>query len=425
MTQHLESPIAASANNPSEVVDLAPEAGLSVTERVRLYNFVTLFGIGGTEKQVATLARRLDRSRFQQRFGCLRRWGPLLEDMEREYGQISEYRVHNLYSVHTLRQQLRLARALRRQRIQILHSYNFYANMFSLPAAKLARVPCVVASIRDMGVYLTPRQQYVQKLVSRLADRVVVNAEAIRNWLISQGYSGERITVIPNGVDLARFDGASAGTGLRRKIGVPEDARLVLLLARLNPQKGVEYFLRAAARISARFPKVYFLIVGETFTNTQGVFASDREYPQQLAELATRLGIGERLRITGFVTDIPALLSQVSVSVLPSLSEGLSNTLLESMAAGVPIVATRVGGTPEAIHDGVHGLLVPPKDEVALGEAIAAILGNAQLASQLGQQARERVHQRYSLERMVQANQELYENLVAERCLPRTKAAVH
>lgn len=398
---------------------------LSARRRVRLYTFLTLFGIGGTEKQVVALARRLDCTRFDQSFGCLRRWGPLLEEMEREYGPIPEYRIPNLHSAQTLRQQLKLAATLHRQRVQVLHSYNFYANVFSLPAAKLARVPCVVASIRDMGVYLTPKQQYVQKLVCRLADRIVVNADAIKHWLTAQGYRGERVTVIPNGVDVARFSGVPAELDLHRTLGVPENARLVLMLARLNPEKGIEYFLRAAARVSARFPEAYFLIVGESFTSHQGVFASDREYPRQLAELAANLGIGERLRITGFATDIPSLLAQVSVSVLPSLSEGLSNTLLESMAAGVPVVATRVGGTPEAITDGEHGLLVSPKDDAALAEAICAILADAELARRLGRQARARAVQRYSLERMVQANQDLYTNLLANRAQRRPAAALH
>lgn len=398
---------------------------LSARRRVRLYTFLTLFGIGGTEKQVVALARLMDDARFEQKFGCLRRWGPLLAEMECEYGPIPEYRIRNLHSARTLHQQLRLAASLRRQRVQVLHSYNFYANVFSLPAAKLARVPCVVASIRDMGVYLTPRQQYVHKLVCRLADQIVVNADAIKHWLAAQGYSGERITVIPNGVDVNRFSSPPADLKLRCRLGLPENAQLVLMLARLNPEKGIEYLLRAAARVSPRFPQAYFLIVGEGFTNRAGEFVSDTEYQRRLVNMVASLGIGERVRFTGLITDIPPLLAQASVSVLPSLSEGLSNTLLESMAAGVPVVATRVGGTPEAISDGEHGLLVPPKDDAALAEAIGAILADAELARRLGSQARARAVQRYSLERMVQANQDLYTHLLAKRAKRRPAAALH
>ena len=398
---------------------------LSARRRVRLYTFLTLFGIGGTEKQVVALARHLDPARFEQKFGCLRRWGPLLEDLEREFGAIPEFRIRNLYSGHTLWQQFRLAATLRRQRVQVLHSYNFYANVFSLPAAKLARVPCVIASIRDMGVYLTPKQQYVHKLVCRLADQIVVNADAIKHWLTAQGYRGERITVIPNGVDVGRFSSLPAESDLRCRLGLPERAQLVLMLARLRPEKGIEYFLRAAAHVNLRFPQVYFLIVGEGFTNRAHEFMPDSEYPRRLANMAASLGIGERVRFTGLITDIPHLLSQVAVSVLPSLSEGLSNTLLESMAAGVPVVATRVGGTPEAVSDGEHGLLVPPKDEAALAEAICAILADAELARRLGSQARARAVQRYSLERMVQANQDLYMNLLARCAKQRPVAALH
>ncbi len=400
----------------------------SDAERVRVCTFMTLFGIGGTEKQVAALLRRVDRERFEPNLGCLRRWGPLLEELEQEYGPIPEYRIRNLYSPGTLRQQLRLAAALRRQRVQVLHSYNFYANVFSVPAARLAGVPCVIASIRDMGVYLTPRQQYVHKMVCRLADRVVVNAEAIKTWLVEQGFRPERILVIPNGVDVARFNSRPdrSDPGFRARLGLPSGAPVVVLLARLHPDKGIEQFLRAAARVSVRFPRAVFLVVGECFTGRGGVFAEDHEYPRKLAQVASSLGIGAHVRLPGFIEDVPRLLRHATLSVLPSLSEGLSNTLLESMAAGVPVVATRVGGTAEAITHGEHGLLVPPGDEIALAEAMTAILADQQLAERLGEQARERIVERYSLERMVRDTQNLYLNLATGRSgKRRTEDATH
>jgi glycosyltransferase involved in cell wall biosynthesis len=386
-------------------------------ERIRLCTFLTLFGVGGTEKQVVALLRRVDRSLFEPNLRCLRRWGPLLEELEREYGPIPEYTIQNLYSPRTLCQQARLARGLRRGGVQVLHSYNFYANVFSVPAAKLAGVPCVIASIRDMGVYLTPRQQYVHKLACRFADRVVVNADAIRNWLVGQGYEAERITVIPNGVDTARFSRAPGleDLELRANLGVPRDAQLVVLLARLHPDKGIEQFLRAAASISGGFRRAYFLIVGESFTGHGESLRRDLDYPQRLLEQAHRLGIRERVRLTGFIADVPRLLAQAALSVLPSLSEGLSNTLLESMAAGAPVVATRVGGASEAITDGEHGRLVAPADEPALARAMADLLSDPQQARRLGARARERIGQRYSLERMVAATQDLYLSMLMSR----------
>ncbi len=386
-------------------------------ERIRLCTFLTLFGVGGTEKQVVALLRGVDRSVFEPKLRCLRRWGPLLEELESEYGPIAEYPIENLYSPRTLRQQIRLACGLRRSGVQVLHSYNFYANVFSVPAAKLAGVPCVIASIRDMGIYLTPRQQYVHRLACRFADRVVVNADAIKSWLVGQGYRAERITVIPNGVDIARFGRAPGleDLQLRAELGVPRNAQLVVLLARLHPDKGIDQFLRAAARISGRFPRAYFLIVGEAFSGRGESLRRDVEYPRRLLEQAQRLGIASRVRLTGFIADVPRLLAQTALSVLPSLSEGLSNTLLESMAAAAPVVATRVGGAIEAISDGEHGRLVAPGDEPALAGAMAGLLADPQLARRLGARARERIAQRYSLERMVAATQDLYLSMLTRR----------
>lgn len=389
--------------------------------RVRLLKFITLFGFGGTEKQVAALARLLDRSRFDLSFACMKRWGYFLPEIE-ERSVVSEYPVRSFYRPSTLRQQLRFARRLRTEATQIVHSYNFYANVFAVPAARWAGVPCVIASIRDMGIYLTPLQQQVHRLVCGLADCVVVNAQAISDWLVEQGYRADKISVIPNGLDMSRFRQRGVDSGLRRELGLPPRAQLVMMLSRLNPQKGVEYFLQAAALVRDRCPDAYFLVVGEAHRRRKGLYERDTEYREELSRLALRLGIGSRVRFTGFRADVPELLSQAAVSVLPSLSEGLSNTLLESMAAGVPVVATRVGGTPEAVEHGEHALLVPPRDASALADAIAAMLLDHRLAERIGRQARARAEREYSLDAMVRRNENLYLGLLEHKSRERRDA---
>jgi len=391
--------------------------------QIRLLKFLTLFGFGGTERQVVNLTRMLDRSRFEPRFACMKRWGHFLEDIEQQRIPISEYRISCLYKPGTFRQQLRLAADMKRQGIQIAHSYNFYANVFALPAARLAGVPVTIASIRDTGVGITPAKMRMHKLICRLADCVLVNAEAVRQWLIEQGYRADKITVIRNGIDLSRFAHPGGGAGLRRELGLPEQAPLVVVLARLIPQKGIESFLEAAAEVSRRYPDARFLIVGEVFVfrqdKSRGNGAGERDvaerdiaYHQVLARQVARLGLDGRVIFTGYRSDVPELLSQAAVSVLPSLSEGLSNTVLESMAAGVPVVATRVGGNPELIDDGVGGLLVPPRNPGELARAICAVLDDRDFARRLGQAAKRRVAERFSLERMVRETEDLYVTLL-------------
>lgn len=387
----------------------------SESSQIRLLKLVTLFGFGGTERQVMNLAKMLDRSRFELRFGCLKRWGHFLDEIDQHQIPLSEYSIDSLYNAGTVRQQLRLAGDLRRQRTQIVHSYNFYANVFAIPAAKLAGVPVTIASIRDAGIYLTLAQKRVQRFVVGFADCILVNAESIRQWLVEQKCNPEKIRVIRNGIDLSRFTLKKNDTALHQELGLPADAPLVMMLSRLNPQKGVEYFLEAAAVVARHCPAAHFVIVGDGYVRRDGVIQSDTTYQQVLQQSVLRLGLGGRVSFTGFRPDVPEVLSEAAVSVLPSLSEGLSNTLLESMAAGVPVVATKVGGNPEVIQDGIGGYLVPPRDSSALAEAICAILKNRDLARNLGREARQRVVERFSLERMVRETQDLYVQLLERK----------
>ena len=228
-----------------------------------------------------------------------------------------------------------------------MQSYNFYGNVFSIPAAKLAGVPCIIASIRDLGIFLRPGQLRAQKLICRFADKIVVNAAAIRDWLVADGYPEDKIAVIRNGVDIARYGVRSDGAALRQEFGLPARAPLVVMLARLNPKKGIGCFLEAAARIHQRCPDACFLAVGEAYMRGDGGFRVDPDYRRKLQDRVQELGLGECFRFTGMREDVPEILAATAVSVLPSYSEGVSNTLLESMAAGVPVVATRVGGTPK------------------------------------------------------------------------------
>jgi L-malate glycosyltransferase len=385
--------------------------------RIQLVKFLTTFGVGGTEKQVANLTKRMDRRSFDVSFACMSRWGELIQEIEDRQGiEVSEYPLESFYDLNAFRQQWRFSKALRRDRTQILHSYNFYANIFSLPAAKLAGVPCIVASIRDMGIYLSPMKLRAQKLVCRLADRIVVNAGAIRDWLVEQGYPADKIVVIRNGVDTSRFGGHSDGTALRHEFDIPLHVPLVVMLARLNPTKGIDCFFEAAAKIRERHPDAHFLVVGECYTrNAEGKIVVDDAYRLELRNRVMSLGLADRVHFTGLRKDVPQVLAAASVSVLPSISEGISNTLLESMAAGVPVVATRVGGTPEVIRDGEHGLLTPPGDPQAIADAILTILGDPALAARLGANGRQRMVQEFSFEAVVRCTEELYRELLASK----------
>jgi glycosyltransferase involved in cell wall biosynthesis len=368
--------------------------------RIKLLKMLTSFHIGGTERQVVNLALRIDSSRFDLHLACLRCTGALLGELATLQVPRPEFRIGRFYNPRTFWQGLRLAQYIRKNRIQIVHSYGFYSNVFTVPTAWLAGKSFVIASIRDTGDVLTPAQRLVQRMVCRLADCVLVNAEAIRDTLVEEGYAPGKIIVIRNGITLAKFGKRQRNSLLRQDLALPLSAPLVVVFSRLNQMKGIEYFLDAALILSERFPDVRFLVVG------------DGESRKELEDYACRLGLGQRTVFTGFRSDVPELLSEAAVSVLPSLSEGLSNSLLESMASGVPVVATNVGGNPEVIEDGVTGLLVPPRDSAALAAAVARVLEDKDLASRFAQAGIRRVAEIFSMERSVLETEHLYQRLV-------------
>jgi glycosyltransferase involved in cell wall biosynthesis len=257
----------------------------------------------------------------------MRNFGELRQELDRVL-RIPRpvFNIGSLYSFRTLIEGLRLARYIRVNRIQIVHTYGLYPNLFAVPVARFAGASIVVASIRDCGDILKPWQRWLQRVVCRLADCVLVNADAIRERLVSQGYRARNIAVIRNAIAQPKPE-AAKGPEIREELGFTPTAPLVLALSRLNRMKGIEYLLEAAKVVSARLPETKFLVVG------------DGAIRHELEQKSAELGLTGKVVFTGFRTDVPRLLKAASLSVLPSLSEGLSNALLESMAAGVPVVA--------------------------------------------------------------------------------------
>jgi glycosyltransferase involved in cell wall biosynthesis len=371
---------------------------------VPILQLVTNFRLGGTERHISNLVRLLDRARFEVHLACLGRFGEFLEPIEQECGAVAEYPIRRLYGPATVRRQLQFARDLRRRRIQVVHTYGFYANVFGLPAARLAQTPLIIASIRDTGDHLSATRRWLQRLTCRLADCVLVNAEAVRQRLIADGFPAHKVTVIRNGINLGGFSSSRGRDALRRALGLPAFGPLVTVVSRLIPMKGIEHFLQAAERIAQRLPEARFLVVGDCEPSPP----ARTSYRADLEALTARLGLAGRVLFLGFRSDVADLLAASTVSVLPSLSEGLSNVLLESMAVGVPVVATRVGGNPEAVEHGVTGLLVAPGDASALAHAVTLLLEHPHLARCYGEAARQRVRERFSDQGMVRATEDFY-----------------
>lgn len=371
------------------------------TDRLRVLLIIDELDIGGTEQQILELVRSLRQSRYEPVVCCFRHG--------RKASEIAALGVTVIHLPKRRRLDLglirRLVHVMRTQRIGIVHTFLIGGNLWGRVAAFLAGVPIIIASERNVDIWEEPIKRYVAKLLARITDRVIANAEAVRDYLIARGIRADRVVTIRNGVDLRRFEQPLDVTALRRSLGLEIDDVLAAVVARLEPQKGHDTVIDAAERLRERYPRLRYLFVGG------GSRATD------LPAIVAQRGLSDRIIFTGFRTDSADLIRAADLSILVSTKEGLSNTLLESLAAGRPVVASYVGGNPEVVSPDV-GKLVPPRDSVALANAVAELLSDPPAAAQMGARGRQRVREEFSVDRMVRQTVALYASLENGRTAP-------
>ena len=379
------------------------------SERIKVVKFVTHFAVGGTERQFVYTTSGLDRSRFDVRVACMARIGAFMKDIEALNVPIWEYPTRGFYNYQTVRRQLKFARDVRRDGVHVVHAYGFYPNVFAIWPAALATRAVTIASVRDMGVFSDRHKlrMLTQATACRLADCIIANSNAVREWLIKQGLGRYNIQVVPNGIRMPAPRRNDEPATIRAEFNIDRNSPLIAVVGRLVRTKGLEYFLEAASHLAPRFPSARFLVVGEANV--------EPAYRQELEQRAKSLNLDGRIIFTGQRSDVQQIMREVDISVLPSLTESFSNSLLESMANGVPVIATKVGGNPEVVTDGENGILVPAADSASLTCSIAQLLESPELAQRLSAAAREKVAREYSIECLLRRTEDLYITLLEER----------
>jgi L-malate glycosyltransferase len=349
---------------------------------------------GGSERQFVSLTQALNRERFRLHLGCVFRSGRLANNFD----QIPEFHLGgSLFGWQSVKSRIRLAAHVRLQNIQIAHAFDFYTNILLAPTARAAGIPIVIGSHRQIGDLLTKARFVAQTFAFQCCDRVICNSRAAANALVEGGLSQHRIVVIGNGLPRSAF--CKSEPALPRRAGLLR----VGMIARMNhAYKGHEEFLRMAAGIAPKFADLEFVLVG------------DGPLRQTFENLTQDLGIRGRVRFLGDRRDINEILASLDVTVLTSRSESLSNVILESMAAGVPVVANRVGGNVELLEGG-RGLLVPEGDEQALVAGVRSLLFNSDLRASIAQKAREFAAANHTLQAMADRHEHLYEELLEEK----------
>lgn len=359
--------------------------------------------IGGTEWQCLSLATHLDPTRFRNTILCFNRGGPLLEVARGAGLAVEVVPFPGFRRPGAAASLARLADLMRRQRVHIVQSYGFYSNAPALLAGWWAGARIRVASRRDMGMFLGRLDRLAERAVFRLADRVVVNARAIRAELIASGQvPGERIVVIPTGVDLDRFD-RPVPAGRPPWAG---EGKVVGMVAKFRRQKDQQTFLLAARRVLAVDPTVVFVLAG------------DGPLRGSVEQLAREMGLAGSVWFIGAVRPeaVGAFLHHVDISVLATNgNEGIPNVVLEAMAMGNPVIASDTGGCGEAIQNGVTGFLVPPRDPERLADRILRLLADEAEAARMGKAGHELAETEFALARMVERFARLYEGLAREK----------
>ena len=364
------------------------------TGQMRTLLVIDELDIGGTEQQLLEFVRRVPRARYAPLVCCFR-YGRKAAEIAQLGIPVVHLPKRRRFDAGVIR---RLASLMRRERVGIVHTFLIGANLWGRLAALIARVPVIVASERNVDVWEELPKRYIGKFLARFTDRIVANAEAVRSYLIARGVESKRVVTIRNGVDLGRFETPIDVGRVRSSLGVAPDDVLAAVVARLEPQKGHDTVVDAAARLRERCPRLRFVFVG----------GGSRE--AGLSELVARNGLADRIVFTGFRTDSAELIRAADLSILVSTREGLSNTLLESLAAGRPVIASRVGGNAEVVSPDV-GVLVPPQDPAALADALASLVADPVSAARMGARGKERVRREFPVSRMVAETVALYDAL--------------
>jgi glycosyltransferase involved in cell wall biosynthesis len=344
---------------------------------------------------------RIDRDRFEPYLCFLRdsAWFRANRSLCPQYN----VDIASFYRPVSLVRILRFARFLRREGIDILQIHFRDSNIAGTIAAKIARVPVVLATRRNAGYWHNPLELGLLKLLNPGASRFVVNSKAVKRHVQDvEGIPPEKIELIYNGVvlDAFRADDASVREKVRTELGIPANNPVVILVGNLRPVKAIDVFLESVRMVATEHPEAHVVIVGE---------GSERE---KLEGMTRSLWLSERVHFLGSRTDVPRLLNASDVGVLSSSSEGLSNAIIEYMAAGLPVVCTAVGGNPELVTDDVNGYVVPVGDSEAMATAMKKLLANPSRARELGLRGRALADELFDVSRCVARTESFYERLV-------------
>jgi len=384
--------------------------------RVKILRIIARLNIGGPAIHTILLTAGLDNERFASTLvtGVEGKYEGNMLDLAAAKGVepiiIPQLR-RNIDPIGGFIALLKLCHLMRRERPHIVHTHTATAGLLGRLAARLAGVPIILHTFHGhvlhgyYGPLWSKALVWMERFLAHLSDRIVTVSEGQRQELAGYGVAPlEKITVVPLGFELEDLLACESHRGeLRRELGLADDNKLVGIVARLVPIKNHRLFLQAAQVVAEAMPQARFLVVG------------DGELREELEAYAGALGLGGRILFTGWRRDLGRLYADLDVVALTSINEGTPVSLIEAMAAGVPVVATAVGGVPDVVVDGETGYLVEAGDVKGMAQAIIELLRNPEKAKEMGQRGREAVYPRFDVQTLIANVKGLYTELLRQK----------
>jgi len=365
------------------------------------------FNQGGSERQALQLTRLLfESAKFNVRLASLSPEGSLRESVsDLDLGEIPSFPLTSFYDQNAMQQGRRFVRWCKAAKVDIVHTHDFYTNIFGISSSVIARLPVRIASMRETEGMRTRAQKSMQRMAFSLAHGIVVNSGAVRNKLLESGINKDKIQVVYNGLNIDRVSTRNSRDESANSLKIPatfsRETLFVTIVANMrNDVKDYPMFLRAAQLVKKSIPTAAFLLAGEG------------ELAGGLEQLARELDIMDRTIFLGRCDRLAELLNVSTVCVLSSKAEGFSNSIIEYMAAGKPVVATDVGGAREAITQGTSGYLVQSGDHKTMAARIISLLEDLPRAHDIGEAGRDVVARRFSCELQLRETEALYDRLL-------------
>jgi L-malate glycosyltransferase len=360
---------------------------------------------GGTENHIFTLASSIDKARFNASI-CYFRGGAKYVQFGKEKLGIDLVGVDldRIYSFDALRKAFRLSRVIRERDIDIVQTFHFKSDTYGVMVSKLSGVSRIISSRRDMGDLKKRRQILLNRVMNRFINRYIMVCGAVgRRFHEIEGIPEDRMVTLYNGVDLSRFDPARTPRKNREELGIKEGDFVVGTVAHFRPEKAYHIFFEGINKVKGSIKNLKVLVVGD------GGAVSMRK---QFEDYCKGNGLGKVVKFIGHVEDIENYLPFMDVFCLvPNKNEGFSNSILEAMAMGRPIIATNVGGNAEAVVNGETGFIIPPNNSEMLAELILKLYTDSDMRLKMGKKARKRAEEVFPLKLMVKKHEDLYEEV--------------